>query len=105
LDSGFGVTVIACAWEVDAHGMRSCDSTDTEVSELQRLALRKRGRRLVGLELIEGVSKLKRALARRSIRTFSCTFTGEFPTWISSQDIKFLRAVACQRFDTASVTQ
>ena len=76
-----------------------------EVSELQRLNLRKRGRRLVGLELIEGVSELKRALARRSIRTFSCTFTGEFPIWISSQDIKFLRAVACQRFDTASVTQ
>jgi hypothetical protein len=55
LDSGFGVTVIACAWEVDAHGTRSCDPTDTEVSELQRLVLRKRGRRLVGLELIEGV--------------------------------------------------
>ncbi|WP_153885330.1 hypothetical protein [Microvirga tunisiensis] len=56
MDSGFGVTVIACAWEVDAHGTGSCDPTDTEVSELQRLALRKRGRRLVGLELIEGVS-------------------------------------------------
>jgi hypothetical protein len=74
-----------------------------EVSELQRLNLRKRGRWLVGLELIEGVSKLKRALARRSIRTISCTFTGEFSIWISSQDIKFFRAVACQRFDLGQV--
>ena len=41
-----------------------------EVSELQRLNLRKRGRWLVGLELFEGVSKLKRALARRSILQF-----------------------------------
>jgi hypothetical protein len=104
LDSGFGVTVIACAWEVDAHGTRSCDPTDTEVSELQRLVLRKRGRRLVGLELIEGVKTQTSPCTTKHSYKFMYLHRG-IPDLDQLARQKILQAVACQRFDTASVTQ